>query len=1062
MTDLTSETIPALIGHRYILLNPLGEGGMGAVYRATDRLTGQQVALKRVLPPQKERGNTTLGSSIIDFRLALAQEFKVLASLRHPNIISVLDYGFDDTGMPYFTMEILEDAKTILEAGRGKPLDYQVNLLVQMLQALAYLHRRRIIHRDLKPKNVLVTNDQVKVLDFGVSTGGEQYNNSITTAGTLAYMAPEVMTGGELTEAADLYAVGVMSYELFVGHHPFQVEPVSHLINDILYAIPDLSEAQIDIDLQLVVRRLLSKSQVERYTTAVQAIAAFTEATHQPLPAETSAIRESYLQAARLVGRDTELQYLTNALEDSLDDTGSAWLIAGESGVGKSRLMEELRTLALVKGALVLKGQAVSEGGSPNALWRPAVRWMLLMTDLDDTHLSILKTIEPDITTLLNRPIPDSPELDYKIAGTGLVSAIEAIFRQQRQPILLLLEDLHWSKDNLDILSRLTQIVTELPLLIVGTFRDDECPELPALLPRMQVLKLARLDEAGIAELSEAMLGESGRQAQVIDLLQRETEGNVFFLVEVVRALAEEAGNLEQIGMATLPTQVFAGGIQKIVQHRLQHIPEHYYPLLQAASVYGRQLNLPLLRAMATTLDLEHWLTVCSEAVVLDVQDDNWRFAHDKLREGVLNTLTAEAQQVLHESIAQALEAAINASQPEQVAALALHYGKAGNIEKETHYITLAGRHALATGAYHDALAWLQRALNLNSRPSGETNTPGSRWTQPAKEVYLKRQIAEAHLGLGDYRQARLLYEDNLLTFYKLNDKKGVADSYRSLGDVAAALNQYHDAMAHYEASYEIYRSIDINQAELIMILNRMGDATYELGDLNTAKNYYQQSLVMARETGDEWGLAGSMQNLGLVAHAETIREYAEAQRTFQGALVQYRQSKQREALNDAYQHFLSSMGESSRELDILLETLNAESQQFRKDQDRWAEAVTLRYCGILCIRRNDYNRGRKYLYTALRFAAETSEVALALDILVEISQVLMKQGRKSRALELLALTFHHPTSDETTHDTAERLLYELGTELTPDVVSASWEKGKTGEFQQVVTDLLSDPAESS
>ncbi|MCB9451522.1 MAG: protein kinase [Anaerolineaceae bacterium] len=1061
MTDISSETVPAPVNRRYILHSPLGEGGMGAVYRATDRLTGQQVALKRVLPPKPEREGSTLNNNIVDFRLALAQEFKVLASLRHPNIISVLDYGFDDTGMPYFTMELLEDAQTILEAGQEKSLTYKISLLTQMLQALAYLHRRRVIHRDLKPKNVLVTHDQVKVLDFGLSTGGDQPGDSVSTAGTLAYMAPEVMTGGALTEAADLYAVGVIGYELFAGRHPFQVEPISRLINDILYTIPNIEDVQVDVSLQEVLGRLLSKGHQERYATAVEVISAFTRAVDQPIPAETSAIRESYLQAARLVGRDTELRTLSDALEEALDGAGSAWLVAGESGVGKSRLVEELRTLALVKGALVLKGQAVSEGGNPNALWRPAVRWMLLLNEPDDSHLATLKVIEPDIAALLNRAVPDNPETDYKAAGARLESAVEAIFRQQNQPIMLMLEDLHWSKENLKILSRLTQVVSELPLLIVGTFRDDECPELPNLLPHMEVLKLHRLNDAGIAELSEAMLGQSGRQEQVLDLLQRETEGNVFFLVEVVRALAEETGNLDQIGMATLPAQVFAGGIQKIVQHRLQHIPEHYYPVLQAAAVYGRQLNLPLLRAMAPGIDMDHLLTVCSEAAVLDVQDDNWRFAHDKLREGVLHTLSVDELQTLHGKIAQSLEQ-LTPIQPEQVTALALHYNKAGNLAKEMHYTALAGKNALAQGAYRDALSWLERSLALISQPeASESQTSSSQLTKPVKEVYLKRQIAEAYLGLGDYPKAQRLYEENLVAFYVLNEQKGVADTYRSLGDVAAALNKYADAMAHYEASHAIYRSIN-SPTELITILNRMGDAAYELGDLNTAKSYYQESLVLARQAGDEWGLAGSMQNLGLVAYAENIREYTEIKKTFQSALERYRQDGQGPALLSAFQYFVTSLGNGNQELESLLEMLNDESQRFRKANNRWAEAITLRYTGILCAQRSDYVRGRKYLYAALRIAAESNEAALSLDILVEISQVLMKQGRKSRALELLALTLHQPNSDETTHDTAERLLFELGTELSPDVVSAGWEKGKTGEFQKVITDLLSDQAESS
>lgn len=185
----------SLVGHRYVLLDLLGEGGMGQVFRARDRLTGQIVALKRVrfdsswnseeeeLSSTQSVGIPALrGQSLTEslavrselpLRLLLAQEFRTLVGLRHPHIISVLDYGFDDEQQPFFTMELLDGASDLLQAGKRLGHRDKLRLLDQTLSALQYLHRRGILHRDLKPRNVLVCEApegaQVKVLDFGLA-----------------------------------------------------------------------------------------------------------------------------------------------------------------------------------------------------------------------------------------------------------------------------------------------------------------------------------------------------------------------------------------------------------------------------------------------------------------------------------------------------------------------------------------------------------------------------------------------------------------------------------------------------------------------------------------------------------------------------------------------------------------------------------------------------------------------------------------------------------------------------------------------------------------------------
>ncbi|MCB9434911.1 MAG: serine/threonine protein kinase [Ardenticatenaceae bacterium] len=277
-----------MINGRYHLHEKLGQGGMGIVHRATDRLTGEAVALKQVFLPVEQLmfSSRPASQTSREVRLALAHEFQTLAGLRHPHIISVLDYGFDTNGQPFFTMSYLEGAKTILEAANGRSAPEKVNLLIQMLEALAYLHRRGILHRDLKPDNVLVVGDTVRVLDFGLAAAKEQATDPV---GSWLYMAPEVMLGQPATEASDLYGVGVLAYRLLAGKHPFNIY-AEDVIGEILDEEPDWSKLEVEEPLTAVVRTLLAKQPAARYPAANQTIAAFYQALGQPIAQESQAI----------------------------------------------------------------------------------------------------------------------------------------------------------------------------------------------------------------------------------------------------------------------------------------------------------------------------------------------------------------------------------------------------------------------------------------------------------------------------------------------------------------------------------------------------------------------------------------------------------------------------------------------------------------------------------------------------------------------------------------------------------------------------------------------------
>jgi len=771
-----------LIGGRYRLSRLIGQGGMGAVHVAQDRLTGQIVALKRVhLPPEQLAFNSRGGS---DLYLALAGEFRIMASLRHPHVNSVLDYGFDAQRRPFFTMDLLENPQSIFRAGWKSDQD-KVAVLVQTLMALAYLHRRGVIHRDLKPANLLVVNGQVKVLDFGLSVLVEQAQPE-TIAGTLGYIAPELLLGDLPSATSDLYAVGVIGYELLTGKPIIESDDTEVLINQTLQTT-FVVESIANRALAAVIARMIVKDPQDRYVTAQDAITALCAAIGQPVPRESAAIRESFLQTARFVGRETEMRQLGRALLEAQERRGRVWLVGGESGSGKTRLIDELRIQAMVQGATTLRGQNIAQGASPYQMWRGPLRTLALTASLNDADASVLKALVPDMGDLLERQIKDAPDVNPMFAQERLVLSIENVLKGVTGTLFIVLEDLHWAgRESLDLLARLVTTIRNLPILIMATYRDDEMPGLS--IPGAKALKLARLTDESIAELSAAMLGPNGRQPQLIELLRRETEGNPLFLVEVMRALAEQAGRLDQIASMSLPAEVSAKGIDQIIRRRLERVPAEDRPLLRFAALYGRRLDLVVLERLAPAeTPLTPWLLTCQNTAVLEVQDNIYQFSHDKLREGVLAEVAAGERPMMHRQIADALEATSS-----DYAMLGYHWGMAGDLAKEAYYRALTGKLALGSGAYDIAVENLERALVL------EAPTPESlkQW------INLKRLAADAYLGLGDRSAAERLYSECLRAYQDANYKWGVASALNDLGFLAvegraplAAEGRFRDAL---------------------------------------------------------------------------------------------------------------------------------------------------------------------------------------------------------------------------------------------------------------------------
>jgi predicted ATPase/tRNA A-37 threonylcarbamoyl transferase component Bud32 len=1039
---------PQLIGKRYELGDMIGLGGMGAVYRAHDLLTGHYIALKRVL----SEGDA--GDMNESFRLALTQEFKLMASFHHPYIIEVIDYGFDESRHPYYTMELLQNTKTILEATHNQSITLKLTYLLQLLQALMYLHRRGVLHRDLKPANVLVVDNKVRVLDFGLSVMRDRATASSEdvgqTAGTLAYISPEVLRGAHATEASDLYAVGVIAYEMFKGEHPFPHQEVAKLINDVLFRMPDISQLDVGYDISSVIERLMMKDPDDRYTNAGEAINALKYAIQEPIDIDTTATRDSFLQAARLVGRDKELGQLALALADAGEGRGSSWLISGESGVGKSRLIDELRTLALVNGALAMRGQAINEGRTPYQLWRNIFRWLGLVGELDMVDAGLIKLLVPDIVSLPPYYLEAAAELESTKVQSRLLNALERMIKALGRPVLIMLEDIHWAgSENVSLFAALSQLAEKLPLLLLASFRDDERPDIPNLLPNSTILKLNRLNESDIAELSQAMLGEVGTKDQVVHLLQRETEGNVFFLIEVVRALAEEAGNLEEIGRTTLPQSVFAGGVQKIIERRLDRISSKMHDILGLAGVIGRQVDINLLRYIAPNVDINTFLNECANAAVLEVLDGEWRFAHDKLRDGVLERIPRRDLMSFHRRVAEGLEKLYGMT--ENVAALAHHWGMVGDVVKEEQYTSLAGEQSLRSGAYQEAVIFFERALSLIT-PKAQAQKESL-----LRRVYLEHRKAEAYLGFGAYTQARQLYQESLQISEKNELPEGIASSLFALGSVEHVRGLYEAARKYYQRSLEIYRQLD-KPAEVVKLLNSLGSVAYDMGDDKLAKELYQQSLTLSRELGGQWGMAGTSGKLDtiVVKRVENGDESNDKRRTLMSALMDYSARGDKVQMARIY-YELGNLSYELREYDEATQAFSKAQVTYKELGDSIGIINTYLQLGRVFADEKNYGVAHANFIMGLKVAKDANQSDAIFSLLNRLAHLYVAQNHLGDALKLISFMAHAQELPDQMEDEIEEFTFNLQAQVDDALLKTSWEQGKQQSLAMVLLDILGE-----
>ena len=503
------------------------------------------------------------------------------------------------------------------------------------------------------------------------------------------------------------------------------------------------------------------------------------------------------------VGRETERAELRRLLDQAAKGQGALAMIGGEPGVGKTRIAEELMAEARQRGMTALIGHCYEMEGAPPYI--PFVEMVEAGARLfpPETFREALGDSAPEVAKLtpelrrLFPDIPSPPELPPEQERRYLFNGMrEFIARTGRaQALLLVLDDLHWADDStLLLLQHIAQQLQEMPVLILGTYRDVELDVARPLARTLEELlrqrlahriALRRLPQDGVSAMLRALSGQEP-PAPLVQAIYDETEGNPFFVEEVFQHLAEEGKLFDAKGRWRSDLEVseldVPEGVRLVIGRRLERVGEECRTVLTSAAVIGRGFSFELLEALSE-IGADALLDAVDEAErahlitsTSDGAEDRFTFAHELIRQTLLSGVSAPRRRRLHLRVAEAMEQ-VYARAPEQHAADLAHHlyqaGSAADAEKTVRYLTLAGQRALAAVAYEEGARLYRmalQALDLKEKPdealrcelllalgeaqnkAGERDKAGEAFYQTAgiaREMGAAELLARAALGRG-------------------------------------------------------------------------------------------------------------------------------------------------------------------------------------------------------------------------------------------------------------------------------------------------------------------------
>lgn len=863
------------------VVSGLGRGGMAVVLSVRHHEDGRLGALKLC----------HAGADTAEADERFRREYRALSRLQHPNVVQVYDGGTWE-GRLWYVMELVEghDLRAEVEhwekSGCADRWGRVRRVTTELARALHYIHSAGLVHRDLTPANVMVRPDgSILLMDFGVAKEASppQANEDLTAhgelLGTVAWIAPEQITGEAVDARADLYSLGALVYLMATGRRPFHARTLAGYLDKHLHRVPRPPREvvpDVPADLEQVALRLLQKDPKDRYSSAAHLL----QVLEGPLDAPVDLSR----WPGALVGRVAESSALLSAVAACAEGIGGVVVVEGESGLGRSRLLK----LALAEAPrLGLRTHLLGARGATSAL----------------------EPFRPLIEALLAETGQRHPVLDALLGASGEAVSVErlAAFAALRSLIVgpssrvIALDDADLADDAsielLEYLIRTTRAVNNQPILWLLTKATDEAENgLDELLSgvgsgvKPAVVRLPLLTPAAVEELLGTLLPLDPPVVALARRLHRDGEGNPGFIVEMVRGLVEErvittvAGARQlrldemEVSRAVLPIPHSA---REALVARLAQLSPSAREVVATLAVAHQELGQDALamalsttegEVMAAVDELELAGLVRGRRVEAKVHLD---VASVRTREVIYRELAADERISRHRGVGETLERLGRRRIHLVLDALALHFERGEVPGKAYPYLVRSATRLLDRSFVREALAAFDRAVAVE--PDARERLPLDDADRQLCELLLKRGEALEHFGRwsqldADLARASALAEE-LADDRLLGRAAGAAGRRaRQAGDIAGAEAHFLKALQHAERASD--------HPTRAFVMNQLGVVRWSRGDLEAARRNWVEGLAIAEGAHDERSIGYGYNGLGMVAACRG--QAADARRNFE------------------------------------------------------------------------------------------------------------------------------------------------------------------------------------